>query len=391
MTLTTLGISQSADYDALMEAEIGARVRARMQEVLPAGTTQAAIAERIRLTPDAFSRSLNGKRAFTAIELVELAELLKTSAHWFITGEPDPFAIKFAGRQNFDHAVLAHEPIDWLADGDILNLIGRAYIQVYADAPREVRPTVNRLDAGAVRTALAGSAFGDGWVRRFADAVEALFRIGVVRAAEVPRDCVIEVLGRSVIVLKETGNWFYENWSIAHELAHVLSGDLSEITGDACGNPAAEKRANAFAAELLLPEKVVRSFDWWKVEIGVVARLLWDRGVSTKALINRLATLRIDIPVALRSQLDQPTQRFIRSALPELAGDIAERTSAAASRRFPEALLAAHQNAVVEGWLPAAMLEWMLGVEDGQLAAELSPSLPEPDIEWLGRELGLLD
>lgn len=386
-----MGISQSTDYDGPMEAEIGARVRARMQEVLPAGTTQAAIAERIRLTPDAFSRSLNGKRAFTAIELVELAEFLKTSAHWFITGEPDPFAIKVAGRQSFDHAVLVHEPIDWLADGDILNLIGRAYIQVYADEPREVRPVVDRLDASAVRTALIGSEFGEAWVRRFADAVEVIYGIGVVRAAEVPRDCVIEVLGRSVIVLKETGNWFYENWSIAHELAHVLSGDLADIKGDACGNTAAERRANAFAAELLLPEKVVRSFDWWKVGVGSVARLLWDRGVSTRVLSNRLATLRIDIPVALRSQLDQPTQRFIRSALPELAGDIAERTSGAARRRFPEALLAAHQGAVIDGWLPAAMLEWMLGVEDGQLAAELSPTLPEPDIEWLGRELGLLD
>lgn len=374
-----------------MEAEIGARVRARMQEVLPAGTTQIAIAERIKLTPDAFSRSLNGKRAFTAIELVELAELLKTSAHWFITGEPDPFAIKVAGRQNFDHAVLTHEPIDWQTDGDILNLIGRAYIQVYADLPQEVRPAVVRLDANAVRTALVGSEFGEGWVRRFADAVEAVYRIDVVRVAEAPRDCVIEVLGRSVIVLKETGNWFYENWSIAHELAHVLSGDLSEITGDACSNATAEKRANAFAAELLLPEKAVRSFDWRKVEVGSVARLLWDRGVSTRALINRLATLRIDIPVALRSQLEQSTQRFIRSVLPELSGEIADRTLGAASRRFPEALIAAHQGAVIEGWLPAAMLEWMLGVEEGQLATELSPTHPEPDIEWLGRELGLLD
>jgi Zn-dependent peptidase ImmA (M78 family) len=373
-----------------MEADIGARVRERMREVLP-GVKQQEIAERIQLTPDAFSRSLNGKRAFTAIELVELAELLKTSAHWFVTGEPDPFAVKVAGRQTFDHDALAHQSIDWIGEGHILNVIARLYIQVFAEDVPATPPRVRRLDASAIRSAFVGSSSGENWVRRFADTVEEVYGIDVIRVSDAPRDCAIEVLGHSVIVLKETGNWFYENWSIAHELAHILAGDLSTVVGDACGDSSAERRANAFAAELLLPESRLRSLAWPTVSSSEIARILWETGVSTRVLLNRLSTLRIDAPSTLRAKLDQPTQRFIRAELPDLTGEIADRIAAAARRRFPERLVAAHYEAVAAGWLPAAMLEWMLGVENGQLGDELSPELPEPDIERLGRDLGLLD
>lgn len=79
------------------EAEIGARVRGRMQELLPA-MDHAELAGRISIRTDELSRSLDGERPFTAIELVDLAYELQTSAHWFITGEPDPFAVKYAVR-----------------------------------------------------------------------------------------------------------------------------------------------------------------------------------------------------------------------------------------------------------------------------------------------------
>jgi transcriptional regulator with XRE-family HTH domain len=110
----SLGNSQFLFYDAYMDEEIGARMRARLREFSPK-LTQRELAVKIEMTPDALSRALSGKRAFTVVELVKAAELLGTSAHWFVTGQPDPFAVKVAGRHTFDHDTKRHKPIDWAA------------------------------------------------------------------------------------------------------------------------------------------------------------------------------------------------------------------------------------------------------------------------------------
>lgn len=89
MTSEPLGYSQLGAYSDGVDVEIGERVRARISELDPP-PSHRYLAMSIGMTPDAFSRSLNGKRAFTAVELVELAEQLATSAHWFVTGDTDP-------------------------------------------------------------------------------------------------------------------------------------------------------------------------------------------------------------------------------------------------------------------------------------------------------------
>lgn len=392
MPIDVLGISQFPRYDQCMEAEIGARVRARMQEVL-VGTSQAEVARRIGLTPDAFSRSLNGKRAFTAIELVELAGQLKTSAHWFITGEPDPFAARVAGRHGYDRENGSYTLERWGEARAELNTVVLAYTQALAADRLLARASAvsASMNADECRAALVAVG-GEDFVRRLAGHIESAFEVDIVRISGLASDFVLDVAGRAVIAVNETPNWFRENFGILHELAHILNGDLADLGEEMCTNAKAESRANAFAAKVLMPEASIRSIDWANYSLHDLAELVWNLGVSTDALATRLSGLRIKIPSELVKGLSLKTQALLRRAnVPESDRDeVTLRMTEAATRRFPAHLVEAHRVGVSEGILLPDVLAWMLGVDVDSVASELAPPLSEPDIEWLGRELGLL-
>ena len=92
---------------------------------------------------------------------------------------------------------------------------------------------------------------------------------------------------RRVIVVKRTPNWFRQNFSVAHELGHLADDSLcDEDLSEAQSKH--ELDANAFAAELLMPEAELRSFDWKQLRLWVLAERIWEWGVSTKALEIRL-------------------------------------------------------------------------------------------------------
>src|ERR1700737_2384592 len=84
-------------------SSIGDRVLQRLEQVSPR-PLRRDLAERIGMTPDAFSRALNGNRQFASIELARLADLLDADLHWLITGQPDPNRVSVAARHDFDHA-----------------------------------------------------------------------------------------------------------------------------------------------------------------------------------------------------------------------------------------------------------------------------------------------
>lgn len=372
-----------------MEEQIGARVRARLKEIQP-GLSQAEFAARVGVPADAFSRSLNGKRAFTATELVDIANQLETSAHWFVTGEPDPFSVRYAGRHTFNHETNAHEPIDWDDAHRVLADVALAYVQAYGDQPPRVAAHFPR---GAAETrARLHKRGGSDFVRHLADHIEAEFGIDIVRIPGVDKGYALEVLGRQVIVLGETGSWFYENFSLAHELAHVLRGELSVRGDSACDDPAAERRANNFAAELLLPTELIASVNWREASDIELGHFLWKTGVSTQALKTRLASLNVVPSPAVATSIRQKTQTVIGRALASEAGQgdlIADRMQDASARRFPAHLIAAHRAGVANGSLLPDTLAWMLNLSPESLAAELAPA-PEPvDLDWLSQQFGL--
>lgn len=370
--------------------QIGERVRQQMADVQPS-KTQQDMAVAVKMAPDALSRALNGQRQFATLELVRIANYLQTSMHWLATGEPDPAATRVAARHTFDTRSLRHEAIDWSAERTAIETVAAAFTQAFRD---QARPSLPVIPASAAEAREVLTAHDPNFVRSFAEAVESVFGVEVVRIPEATRPYSIEVVGRRIIVVPPHVNWFYQNFSIAHELGHFASGNLEPIEEAPVATGAAEVVANAYGAELLLPERDMQSVDWSSMARVDIANNLWRWGVSTDAVKRRLAALRIVPGDEVREVLNLSTQKALRRHWTEedssmWVDSITDRMDRANTRRFPTELIRAHMQAVAEGRLRPTYLAWMLGTDAAALESELGPTDDSPDLDWLMNEVGL--
>lgn len=370
---------------------IGERVKQRIQEHLGAAAKQQDVAEAVGMTPDAFSRALSGTRNFAALELARLATYLGTSMHWLVTGEQDPNTVLIAARHSFDHTLRQHDSVDWSAERTGIETVSAAYLQAFGGTtPTPALPSLPSTPEEA-RDRLAR--VSPQYIRDLAEAVEVAFGIDVVRIPEADRSYSMTVAERRIIAVKPHVNWFYQNWSIAHELGHFATGQMEPLTGQAGATPAAERAANAFAAELLLPEDEMRGLDWGTMSTAELADLLWGRGVSTEAVRRRLASLQILPSGDIRELLQLTTQAVLRrhrqaDATPWF-DPVTDRMERANTRRFPASLLAAHSQAVIAGHLRPDYLAWMLNADPRDLEGELAPTADASSLDDLARTLGL--
>lgn len=334
---------------------IGGRVRSAMQR---SGMQQKQLAERIGMTPDALSRALNGQRGFAAVELADVATELGADVHELITGSPDPHRLVLSARHSFDHETGARSVDGFETDATVVADIHLAYEQAGVAPPGAVLPA----EVDQVRRLLPQD-----FVRRFIDCL-AEIDVDVVRIGRLSTAYSLRIDGRPVILLPEHGNWFYENWSLAHELGHLALGHDGVIVG-ARGVDAEEKAANAFAAELLMPTAVMRGIAWDRLDLPAVANIVWAWGVSTDALRRRLNTLSLEPSSAVGAALDGSTQKLLRRHWSgAVAGDpITRRMAEAGERRFPGWLQEAHLERIAEGAIGKGTLAWMLGVPEGSL------------------------
>ncbi|WP_406688573.1 XRE family transcriptional regulator [Saccharopolyspora sp. ID03-671] len=359
---------------------IGERVSQRIKQVRP-DALQREIAQAIGMTPDAFSRALNGARHFSSLEMVQLSDLLNTDVYWLITGSPDPHKLRVAARHGFDHDT-GHRDVPG-RDGDeqTLNDIALAYRQAYPDPePKPALPATVR----AVRAAL-----GEGFVRPFAERLEDGLGIDIVRVKELSTAYSFSVGGRHVIAVPATGNWFRENWSMAHELGHLVLGHHDD-GADADVSDEHEAAANSFAAELLLPADQVRPVDWNRVADDRLADLIWSWGVSTDALARRLDSLIGATPAPVERWVGHSTQRLLRHHLPlkDEIDHITMRMDAASQRRFPLSLQEAHLARIERGEIGKRTLAWMLDIDPDVLDVD-APEQSEPEPDQLASALGL--
>jgi transcriptional regulator with XRE-family HTH domain len=359
---------------------VGTRIRQRISE-LHLGVPEKEIAASVGMTPDVLSRSLNGKRVFTSIELAHLAERLSTSMYWLATGEADPFEARIAARHEYDFASGRYFSDQGESTRKTLDSIELAYRQVYTGrndvptqtaAPEEVRARL-----------------GEDFVGDFAARVEQFLDIDVVRVEGVTSAYSIRAGGRYCIVVPRSGNWFRQNSDIAHELGHIYLGHFNATDEDA--SDAKEGPAFDFAAELLLPESLMRTINWMDLPVAGVVNFLWSQGISTKYLANRLRKLRLDIPDATRSLLELSTFDVLNRPLDGKAFErisVGRRTQVSAERRFPNDLVAAHMEAVALGTVPKETLAWMLDVTPEEIEVH-PPQSSSIDLDDLAAELGL--
>lgn len=349
-----------------METTIGARVA----QAIPGTLTQAALAQKIEMTPDALSRSIHGKRAFATVELARIADVLKVDLYYLVTGEPDPHRLVPSARHAYDPETRQRSVDGLTEDREICEGIHLAYRQAYpqaagrAELPSTVEDWRERLGVGFQRD----------FLQRLVDA-----GVDVVRVRGLSTSYSFWSAGRPVIAVGTSGNWFYQNWSLAHELGHIALGHQGVLPGDPA-TEGLEKAANAFAAELLLPESLLRSVNWTECPLPLVAHHLWTWGVSVQALDSRLRSLGLSVSSELSAALKTTTQGFLRrnGSLPLDGGKdpITERMTEAGYQFFPEHVKLAHVQAISEGRLGRGTLAWMLSVPED--AVEIEPAEREP-------------
>ena len=104
---------------------IGARVKETLRGC---GLSQAELARSIDLGESALSKSINGTRAFSAVELAEVADRIGVSMHWLVTGEPDPYELRLVARHDYDHSSRTYS-CDVSGDRETLESIALLYRQ----------------------------------------------------------------------------------------------------------------------------------------------------------------------------------------------------------------------------------------------------------------------
>lgn len=356
-----------------MDPSIGQRVLG----ALPEGTPQKEIARQVGMTEDAFSRALRGQRGFSALELARLAEVLDQDIHLLITGAPDPNRLVVSGRHNFDRETRARSVDGEHGDRPILSDVLLAYRQAESVDPL----TPSRVPENLPE---ARAALGEEFVRTFIERLAGL-HIDTVRLSGLSTAYSLHVGSRDVIVIPETGNWFKENFDLAHEMAHLVLGHEGVMATTGREVSREEAAANRFAAELLLPAADLRSMDWDSLSPADLAGFVWDRGVSTQTLRVRLENLAIAIQPETQRLLSLSTQGLLRRHwVNDEPGDpITERMSKASARSFPNWLKDAHLEGIASGRLQKGTLAWMLGVDPEALEVDEPQSATMSDDELM--------
>ena len=386
-----LGYSQQASTMSTM-SEIADRIRSLVRS--EQGLTQKSLALAVGMKPDALSRALSGERGLSIDELFAIANHFKVSVHELATGQSDPHEVAIAARHGFDTDTKAYTNPAWELSRPVLNDIALAYRQA-ADSARTSGPKdIARLPASAVRERLTG-ANGPDFVRSFADAIERSFDIDVVRLSGLTNSYSMRIGERVVIVTSDTSNWFYQNWSLAHELGHIASDTMQLLNDDQGPVGRHEASANKFAAELLLPRDLVTSIDWWSADRDTLGRFLWQTGVSTKSLSNRLDSLGLPVSTDVRRALAEKTQRIVSQSTifsgVSSAELVAARAQDSSARRFPPHLIAAHRGLVERGAIHANTLAWMLGNDVVEIERENLPASFDVSDDELQAFLGLAE
>ncbi|MBG6181383.1 helix-turn-helix domain-containing protein [Arthrobacter sp. CAN_A1] len=370
-----------------MQGPIGARVKARLQNL---NAKQSEVAARVGMSPDAFSRSVNGQRSFSALELIDLAEVLGTSMHWLATGEPDPYELKLSARHTFDPETRSHIAHDWRQAKEVVESAALAIRQADYKPKQDLVDLSSRSPTDAAlmaRRTLTGSAGAD-FVNSFPDAIEAAFGVPIfVYGHQHKFDAYAALINEvAFIVVEESGTWYRINWALAHELGHILRKDL--LSPDtARDDSTAEAWANAFAAELLMPANRMREIDWNSLDDAALVKVVWDLQVSAEALSNRLSS-GVVRGVRRQDLLQRPTIR----TLEQFVGPFPVMTRSERFRRprFPVALLDAHRRLVEESRSSGQTLAWMLGVPVEEINS--SWGLPrENDLDSLTAAFGIAD
>ncbi|WP_035846571.1 helix-turn-helix domain-containing protein [Kitasatospora azatica] len=367
-----------------MDETVSDRVRAVIRA---ASRSQAAFAEQVGLAPDKLSKSLNGVRRFSSLDLALIAEATDVTVDWLLTGRqatrPAVAARTTAVGAPYRDTIEAITQ-RFTAAYDVLSLLNRA--PALPPLPRLSTDELGYVDQGAelARWALDQLARkGSGPVSEqqtdeLVASWERAFGVDVAVTDLPPQldGLAWQADGLRLILTRRTDNWTRQRFTLAHELGHILACDAQELVADSKVAPGrqpepTEVRANVFAANFLLPADELRAAAGDLTENGF-ARLVTRFGVSPSALAARLNTLGL-IDSVTRDTFRRRTTAECHIAVEMMDGYL-RRVSLADRERFPLRLVRQLYRAYEEGETTLRPLAALLQEDVEELHDLLSPA-----------------
>ncbi len=346
------------------------RVRQLIEE---SDLTHTEFGARIGLEKTKLSKSLAGRRRFTFLELALAAQQGGVTVDWLLTGTEDDFAA--AARTGTDGVASA----SLSRARELTNL--RETLEGFG-FPQQIRFEAGDLKGN--RWALQGIDLAKRLRHSFHSPVEQAANLATLIETDLGVDVDIQPLGRLDGLAVTTGSARLilaatsvvptrQRFTLAHALGHLAASADQQLHTDenvyARGGEG-EMRANAFAAELLMPEaaladRIHRGSRWFE-------ELTWELRVSPTVLAHRLGNLKL-IDEAERDRLLTVDMDHVVATLGRQQ-DYAARVAEASQPRIPTLLLrdllAAHRQGHTT-LLPVAAL---LGMSADDLRAQLTKS-----------------
>lgn len=346
-------------------------IPARVLSLIEAsGQSRHAFAQDIGLDDSKLSKSLNGARKFSSLDLARIAERCNVTVDWLVTGEEQALAL--AARTTTGDARTAVEAAklyttmrdDLAAFGwkqpwrpvsaDITSGTCAQQGQALAAAALARVATEGLSVSSADLPSLVESAFG-------ADVAIVVLESGFDGLAASSDDARLIVLGTSQVPTRQ-------RFTLAHELGHLLAGDDEGVHLDkdiydrAQAKEPSEVRANNFASAFLMPADVLRAAVGTSgLSENGFAALACDLKVTPSALAIRLQQLRL---------IDKSTcDRFRKittaraAALAERVEEFAQRVADAGGIRPPGLLVRDSYTAYETGATALRPYASLLGVD----------------------------
>lgn len=358
---------------------LAARVRAAAAR---AGLRYGDLAERVGLSPSALSRALSGQRDFRSLELALIAEELGVSVESLTSEKPTPVqSVSIAARVQPNASLAVERALGRIAImtelADLLNALGlpskepRSYRIPAVPAPHRQgeQLAINVRDAIGLGVADLPSD-----IDSFSACIEKMMAIDIsLEPLPSGLDGVSVSKEHFRLALVSTRiSATRQRWTLAHEIGHIVAEDSDEVLVDenvwSTRTTPAETRANAFAAEFLVPSAALAAEVGGNTELteDVIGYLLGRFRVSLDALAFRLHNTGI-VGYRDRDRIRSMSSRAIALR----TGRVAELQSRQ-DRRLPRRLVGNLVEAYVRGQVGVRPFAALLEVEPELLLEELS-------------------
>jgi Zn-dependent peptidase ImmA (M78 family) len=253
------------------------------------------------LSYSAIQRIESGQRKVASHELAELAEVLGTTMSRLLGRRERSASLALAGRITEEVSAesltaLRQRVVEILESSDLLDRLSGPRIPAKIPSLPAVAASRagGRSLAAAARVALG---LGVAPIANLAELVESRFGAHVVHQplGTGQHGFCVTGEGIAVIIVNSGDVWGRQRFTLAHELCHLIVGDLDSwelIDGRSNARPGEEGRADDFAAHFLTPDQGIQEMVGAKVlDKAGVMRVALAFGVSRETAANRLRDL----------------------------------------------------------------------------------------------------